>query len=792
MANQTEQHQLNDIKKIDIIPLFYKHLNYWYIYLSVLAIGYTVGHYIAKYKHNVYSVSAQLIIKSEANSGMLIKNDIFATEKSINTEISSIKSYSTIQQTLKKLHHNITYKIEGEVQKYELHNNSPFKIFLDTNYNQLYNTSFIITPQTDTTFNIHTTGGTIRSYSDEAKALGFAPAYQRENILYNTAIEVPNICKFTVLRQTNIQFQKKNVVYSFSLQTLDQLTRYYLRYLNVYQPDEEASIIKLQLTGELPQKEIDFINELTKNYINRDLQLKNKIAENTVSFINQQLTLVAQQLDSTENKLQAFRNEHHIINIEQRSSSTFSKIEKLNEEKAQLMVKQKYIFYLLEYIKQKDNFDNIIAPSLIGINDPLLTSMIAELQELYAKKRTLEFSVSANNPALVIATKQFNGLYSSLIENIKQINQTNKLILEDLNNKIATTNKLLNQLPEQERELFQIERKHELNDEIYNFLLKNKAEIGIAKAGYSPENKILDCAKLDYLEPISPQRGKEKIKYALIALSIPLTIFSLIFFFDTRIKKINDLTTLLKVPFLGPITHYLGEAKIPYLDQTQSPLANTIRGIRIKLNYLISEKKHHAFAITSTIPGEGKTFCATNLAISFAHSQKKTILIGADLRKPKLHENFPAKKHVGLSEYLSDNYSLTEVIQTSEQEHLDIILSGAIPPNPTELLGSQKFNELITTLKKSYDIVLIDTPPTALVPDFYEIQKLVDLTIYVFRNNVSKKDFIDHVNSFDSNKVGVVLNAIKGKKNGYGYGYGYGYGEDLEKKEFIKKLLRKS
>ena len=357
--------------------------------------------------------------------------------------------------------------------------------------------------------------------------------------------------------------------------------------------------------------------------------------------------------------------------------------------------------------------------------------------------------------------------------------------LSETNEKILSVNYKLRKIPKVEREILNIKRNYKLNDNIYTFLLTKRTEAGITLATNSPGAKVLDPARIENVSKTSPKPGENRTKLIFISLLIPILIIVIREFFNNKIIEKSEIEKNTNIPIVASISKNKTKDNIPVFTQPNSPIAEAFRLFKTNLKYLLVEKENPIIVISSTISGEGKSFCSTNLASVFAKSKKRTLLIGLDLRKPKLHESFNVDNKTGLSTYLIGHNTSEEIIFSTHINNLFLIPSGPIPPNPAELLESEKMKNLLIELKKQFDYIIIDTPPIAHVTDTMLIANYSDVNIFVIRQGYSSKNVINVINEVAEkgslNNVGILINDINqsvryGLKYGYGFSYGFNYG----------------
>ncbi len=533
-------------EEIDIKALLFGYLKYWYWFLLSIFVC-LVGAYIyLRYAPNIYQATAKvLVIDADQNNlqgGQVLEElGYFSTGKGIDTEMEIIKSYSSIEHSVKKLPFTVSYWVDGDVRTSEVYyKNSPFTILLDTVSKQLFYKNFFLKPLDNgkALVSIKGSGGvSARCGSDEFKEV---PSIEFSQIVQSGDTVIHSgYFKFIYYRNEKEQFKKN--VYRFKLEPLEDQVLSYQARLAAQHPNEFAAVLNLSIVGKTPEKNIEFLNQLANDYVNRGLLEKNKIAENTLGFINHQIDTLRKTLNETANTLQKFRTSHDILDFEYSSKTVLNQLELLNKEKAELMVQDKYYRYLNRYVKDKSQEDDMVSPSLIGVRDPLLINLLHELEVLFSKKNELDIGANKNNPALKIVGQKIISVKKNVIENLTSLLQGSAIRLTDINKRISKVSNKARTLPKTERELLVIEREFNLNEEVYNYLLEKKASIGIAKAGYIADNKVLEKARLSKLILKSPNRSLILLAGVFLGILIPVILIFGINFFNTKIKSVEEL-----------------------------------------------------------------------------------------------------------------------------------------------------------------------------------------------------------------------------------------------------------
>jgi capsular exopolysaccharide synthesis family protein len=776
---EEQQNYLPQEEPIDIRKFLITILKNFYWFAISIFITYIIAFLINRYTDPIYRVNSTIIINDERKSTAEILINVLdrsGARKNVENEIAIIKSYRIANLTLSQLNEfDISYYSIGRVQKSFLYKTAPFKVITDTSKSNLKGIPIYITVLSDKKYIID-----FDNSGKSAKELRFGEPYIDKN--YN----------FTLFYNDNPKVIYKTGKFYFIINDKNALARAYQGKLNINTNDKRGTVLNLSTTGFDPQMETDYLNKLMEIYIQYGLDEKNQTAINTINFIDDQLSTVVDSLKRAEDKLQNFRLKNKVLDISSEGTSIMSRLENIQNEKAELDLKFRYFKYLQGYIDKKKDFRDVAAPSVLGITDPLLNSLISELSKLYSERSILVLSAQQGNPELTLINAKIQNNLDALKENIKEIITSNNIALAETNNRIDNVQKEIQQLPVTERGLLNIERNFKLNDQIYNFLLQKRADAAIAKASNVADNKILDQAQVESSEKIAPKTARNKMIALVIGILIPLSIIILIEYFNDKIMDPRDIEKITRVPILGTIGHNDKVSEITVADNPKSALSESFRALRTNLQYVLHGSDKKMICITSTISGEGKTFCAVNLAAIIAQSNKKTLLISLDLRKPKIHKIFNVENDKGLSTYLIGNSEYEDIVIKTNINQLYITPAGPVPPNPAELIETSRMKDFIDLVKKDFDVIIMDTPPIAIVTDALLLTKFSDAVVFVVRQNYSTQDVANLIDDLHFKKgvpnLGILINDIKIKSfygynqkysyYGYGYGYNYNYGAD--------------
>jgi len=778
--------QANNEEKIDLKIFIDRYLIFWKQILLSIVMFLLIGFLYNRYSTKIYKSSTTLLIKEESNASLGSDDvfeglDLFGGQKNIKNEIGILESFSLTKKTLEKLNFRTSYYHSGSFKSDDIYKKTPFTVTIDKYQPQSINQKFFIKIVSEDEFILTVNFNNIKLFDVSTETFISNKEYDYNYEGSHKFDEKINtdFFSFTISKNDLSLFKEEGWVnYFFVISSYNDLTKNYLKSLEVLEIEKDASILKISLEGSNPVKINDFLNKFTELYLATDLDEKNQITSNTIQFINKQLTSISDSLSDVESSLENFKERNPKIELSQKEYGAFYQVEKLEQEKAILELNNKYYISLEDYLIENNNVDNIVAPSTMGIDNPLLNNHIVELTKLYTQLDVVGVNSKQEHPLIISIKKQIKSTKEKLIENIENIISSSELTLKDIDSRIVEIESLIGNLPQNERILLNIQRKFNLNENIYNYLLEKRAEASITKASNISDHKVIDMPRLESNLPIKPNTRFIYIFSVLLGVFLPTICISLYFLFNNKIIDKKDIDQITSIPLIGKIMHNDSGYNLVNINSPKSSIAESFRAIRTNIQYLASDKKEKVICITSSVGGEGKTFVAMNLASIFSIARGKTILIGADMRKPKIFNDFNLSNDKGLSSYLSNQNTKDEVIQKTEFENLDIILSGPIPPNPSELLSLDKMKDFIEELKKTYQHIIIDTPPIGLVTDGLILMKHSDVNIYVVRQNFTTKDMLHNFNEtvIKNNVVNMnlIINDISNDKSSYGYGYGYG------------------
>ena len=764
-------------KPINWRKYLFLFIRYWYIFLVTLGIALGVAFIKIRYTIPKYQATATLILQDEGNTqdvlGELRAVRYWRRQADMANETAKISSFTTIKRAVDSLHQDIFWTAYGRIRVRPLYDNYSFYInILDKSVDWYRNREWFIDYLDDKEFRL----------------------YQKDNI--DTILPLNKIINLSGW-QFIVNLCPEGTIgyntYSFIVNDPITLTNSYRSKLSVETDEKEGTVIRLKSSGPVGEREVDFLNILSSIYIQSELERKQKIADNTFAFINEQIDVILDSLQQAENQLLTYRLSNNVINLSREGEIAYERLQNFYEQRTQLILKSNYYSYLEKYIEERRDPQTIIVPTLADENDRVLITSVEDLQVLYKERENLDFSVMENNPELEKINELIKSARLRILEIIDGLIENNRLTLSQLK---AEEDAIINQLktlPLSEQQLLNITRKYDLYNQFYTYLLQKRAESGIQKASVISNVRILDPARYDQLIPIGSNRRTIILIAILLVLLIPAAILLLRDILDNRIRERDDIVNNSDIPVIGTIGHAVEAGLIPANENPKSAFTESLRRIRTNIAFALKEKEQKVIMVTSSISGEGKTFTAANLATIIAMNNQKTLLIGGDLRKPYLHRIFEISSDVGLTSYIIGEKEKKEIIFKTSINNLFLLPAGTIPPNPAELIESSRMKVLFEQIRKEYDFIIIDTPPIALVADALSLANYADLTIYLVRQNYSHKNVLEIANTMKNEeklpKIYLLINDIKVSRSmgmyyyyGYGKEYNYGYYDYKNKK----------
>ncbi len=789
MQNETTNYrpqQTTDEQSVDIKQLIYVCLSHWYLFVIGVIIALAVGFFINRYKPTVYQASGTILIKNDQGFDPTALMTNLSTGKSnVENEMAILRSYTLTERTIKKMNLEVTYFEKGRFLTSEMYKTAPYDVEFDRSVPQAVGIVYEVSGLGDGKIVLHGTSQYLTKYdfvlcqtlSSVPSKIDFITECKQGEWIDNGYNRIRIVLNDRYNAETD-----NTKSFSFRINSYPNLVRQ-MSTFTVAATSKQSSVASLVMNGNNPRKIVEFTNMLMTEYVNSGLEKKNSVSENTIQFIDNELEGIQESLSSAESELKDFRTQNDLMNLDMQTSQIYSQLQALDRERAEMSVNVKIYKRLQDYIKEQINDpENLAAPSTMGITDPLLNRLVTELVTLSQTKATQLLTQTEQHPQIVKLDEQIVTTKRTLLETINNLVSNAELSLEEINKRIAKAMSESKVLPEKQQQLINYQRKFNFNDETYKYLMQRRAEAQILKASNTPDNAILDEARIERVMKISPRTSMNYLIAIILGLMIPALYLFLKDFFNVSINDRKDVEKLTHFPIIGQVALAGGKDPLVVVNSPKSPIAESFRSIRTNVEFLTQGKAKSTILVTGDMQSIGKTFNSINVASIYALYGKKTVLLGFDMRKPKLFKEFGLSNNIGLSSFLSNKESFDNIIQsTTAIPSLDIITSGPIPPNPAELIASDKCKELFDLLRERYDYIIIDTPPVGLVTDAFLLMKYSDVNLFIVRQGVTNKNIFGSIIKDLENRdlnISIVINGIQTNKGGYGYGkkYGYGYG----------------
>lgn len=751
---------------IDYKRVLYHVYRYWYLVLIFLTICLTAAFLNNRYSTKIYPITASIIIREteEATEGKFVYNNPLVNfYKNYLNELYIVRSFPLIRENICELNYQASFYKEGKVLTTESYKTLPVRVAVVSEAEGGRAISLFFEAISDSQFKLN-------------PIVDDAPLGDKVYAFNDTVKLASGHFVFQPVGQFGPEFT--NQQYIFRYIPSGALATSYISRLGAQWAEEGAGVINLSISGSIPQKEIDFLNGLIKRYEEYNLQKKSLAASRSIEFISAQLDGISDSLKRAERQLELFKGKNIVTDLNEEAQRLFKKIEGLEIQRTELILRSNYYSYLLKYLEEGKNLDQIILPTSLGIDDPILTGLLSRMVDFQLEMKMLLSRDKLENPVVNERRKRIQEIKNDIVESIHNQQSVDKIKSDFLTKGIQEADRQISFLPAAERQLVSIKRNYSLLENLYVFLLQKRAEAGISKAATTSDVTIVNPPLAGGF--VSPRIRLNYLIALSIGIAFPLMCFVAIELLNTRIQSREDIEAQTEVPVLGGTGHKKGEGNLEVMRKPKSAVAESFRALRSNLFYFMQDKEKGTFLVTSSISGEGKTFTSINLASVFALSGKRTLIIGADMRRPKIFEDFNCHNDLGLSSYLAGLCEFDQAIQKTEFDNLQLVSGGPVPPNPSELLLSSRMNEFMTLAKESFDIIVIDSPPLAIVADAFELARFADHTIFLIRQDYTPKVLLRTIEDFRVSgklvSVSIVLNDIYRSGLGYGYGYSYGYG----------------
>jgi tyrosine-protein kinase Etk/Wzc len=782
----------------DIRELTEKYIIHWkWFVMGVIACLMFAALYI-RYQIPVYSATATILVKDDKKGGLQSELAAFSdlgvmsgVKSNVDNEIEVIKSRNIIRKTIKKLGFTVTYITEGRVKTLEEYKDKPIEF-------AFYNLS--------DSFYDHQKSFAVNSVDAKKFELFSIDREQNQKSMgvfsYGAILNLDD-SKLVVTKNPRIASNPHKFSILVNVNRLENVVDSYRGRLSVAPLSKNSSVVALTINDPVREKAEDFLNILIETYNEDAIADKKFISENTLSFIQDRLKIITGELGDVEKNAEEFKKSNKVTDIQSQGElylrNSVEADRAIIESETQLSV----IASMIDFMRTKGKWD-LIPSNILAIDAEEVSSYILQYNESVLQRNKLIKDGTPKNLVIQNLERRIEELNANIESSLQRTQVSLKIRRSELEKQSNRMSGKISQIPSQEREFRIIDRQQKIKETLYLYLLQKREETAISLAVTSPISKIVDAA-FSSGSPVSPKRNIIYLIAIALGLFIPLSVIFILDILDNKIKSRHDIEGKLSAPVLGDIPKSTTPEEL--IDaKSRSASAEAVRIVRTNLEFMLAkipEGQSKTIFITSSVPKEGKTFVSVNLASTIALSGKKVLLVGLDIRNPKIDKyvKLPSK---GITNYLSkSNVDIKDyIVKLDNFDQFYVLPSGIIPPNPVDLLMNNKVNTLFDELKKDYEYIIVDTAPVSIVTDTLLIAKNADAFIYVVRANYLDKRFVKLIEMFyKENKLpnmSILINdTVMRKTYGYGYSYGYGYGyygygtQEAEKQPWYKTFFKK-
>lgn len=780
MSDNLEQEKFGaESSGIDFRQLWSIFLLNWYWFIISALVCFGLAMVYLRYKPNIYQVATKVLIKDEENkrfsSNDMMQSQLgFVTNSSgFDNEIEILSSAAVATRAVKTLKLYVRYTMEGRVRDADLYRNSPILVDLEESHlDQLKQPIPIIITKKGNGIHVE--------ISQPSK--GKEPEVLAVDLKKLPSAVNANVGK--ILFSQNPGFEMNDRKLTAVIYPPITIGRRYSRALRAEPTTKMTSVARLSLLDTHPERAMDYLAELVQAYNDDANEDKNLLAEKTEDFINDRINSIRSDLDATESQIEQYKRGNSLINLPADATQALTQSTEFQKKQVDIQTQMSLVKSLLDYVENPTNSLTLI-PANIGVSNEATNSMIREYNNGVMKRNRLIRSSSETSPAVLQVTDEVMTMWSAVQQQLRSIYSDLQIQRSSAESQYNRFSGRVSSTPTQERAMNNMGRQQELKASLYLMLLEKREQNAISMKSIATKARVIDMPLLE--GKVSPKTRLILLLSLIVGFLLPFVYFYLKDLLRFHIEGRDDLEKATRLSILAdiPLTKELaeGERAIVVKENTNDMMEEAFRGLRTNLRFVL-EGDEKVILTTSSVPGEGKTFVATNLGMSLALLDKRVLIVGLDIRKPRLVKlfNLP-QRELGLTNYLSADkadFDLLEqqIVKGVINDNLDVLPAGIIPPNPGELITREMLDKAFEHLRSIYDYIILDTPPVGLVSDTLELGRLADVSFFVVRPEVTSKNDVDNINRIaDAKKlpkVNLVLNGIDLKKKKYGFYYGYG------------------
>lgn len=776
-----------ELQSLSIRDIFYKYIRFLPVFILSIALALLGAFIYLRYSTNIYSSSGILLIKNDKpsnNSNDKVEDILSGGSRvqNLQNEIEILKSRPLMARVLNRLNLQFSYFVEGRVKDMNIYGVTPFTV------------EFAEVAKDTRPFSLKLTSSDGKQFRlDKGNKLfdfGEVIQYGDRKIRINKTDSI-----------------SPEAVYTVNWQPIDNAVGAFVNSLKVMPKTAGTGILVISMEATSPQMATDIVNNLMTEYGRMTVEQNNYSADTMLAFIDERLKKLKSEIDSIQLIELNFRQKENLFDVDLQSGNYFTALADINKAITEQELRINTAGNVEAYIKDKQNQFSRVVPSALGLEDITLNEVVTGYNKAQLERQVLlNSNIPPQNPAVKEAEKVIEKQRENLIENLKNIRAAYGNTVGKLKQGINLQEGELKGMPYKIKELVEIQRQISTKLALYSLLEGKREETAISRASSISNSTVIDHARPSYA-PVRPNRRMIQILAAVIGFIVPALVIFLIEILNDKVATRADVERATDTPIVGEVGHSYSEKVLVVNKTSRGMVAEQFRIVRSNLQYILNEAANPVILVTSSFSGEGKSFVSTNMAAVMALTEKKTVLLEFDIRKPKIMTGLNMAKRPGISNFLVGKAELEDlIVPVPEYENLFVLPCGPIPPNPSEMLLDKKVTEMFEWLKQNFEVVIIDTAPVGMVSDAMTLGKFADCTLYLVRQgHTFKKQLILIEELYKEKKlpkVSIVINDVKVKAGygyyGYGrYGYGYGYGEkssyydedEVQGKSFVSKVL---
>ncbi|WP_276373438.1 polysaccharide biosynthesis tyrosine autokinase [Chryseolinea sp. H1M3-3] len=757
-----DKREKDSAEYVDAIQVVKNYSRRWYLFLLGLILSLGLAFVYLYFAPPKYRVSSSILLKNEENQNTLRNSDptdvtLFNTKQNIDNELEVLNAKSLLHRVFSELSLSVTYHIEEGFKTKEIYGAElPLKLSITKLHPTAYGRSITITRKTSTMFTIQEEGQKPVSHK------------------YGEEISMP-YGLFTVIAAPLDSAAKRRTAQPIIVKFHDivKLANDYSEGLTIEAVNKRASVIRLSVIEAVPEKGRDIINKLLEVYSKEALEDRNRLANTTIQFIDERLKYLTDELTNVEKDVEAFKRDNLVTNVTSDTDEYLKQASTYNQQLAELNNQIDVLESLEKYLQERGGKYEVV-PSTLSISEPTLETLISKFNELQLERERMLRTALPSNPLVQDLNDQLASLHLSILENLHTIKQGLMISRRNMQSTSGKFRTQISKVPTIERELLEINRQQGTKGNLYLYLLEKREQAALALEATVAKSRMIDPALVED-KPVSPKKSLVYLFAIIVGLGLPFSGIYIQNALNNKIRSKREVQRLTRTPILGEISRNSSGNSLVITKDSTSPLAELFRLIRSNLYFATAGQENKVLMITSSMPGEGKTFFSINLAASLALIGKSVVVLELDLRRPTMAKQLGLKPGLGITNYLigKEKYGLEDIIkQHKSVRGMFIALSGSIPPNPSELMTSKNLANFITELREKFDYIIIDTPPVGKVADAFSLNSVVDSVIYILRYNHTTRANIELIDDIYVNKKFphpmIVLNDSK-EASGYGY-----------------------